>query len=131
MTKISIVIPHKGRDSLLLWHLKELQKQVFEDFEVIVILDEPVPETGMRWSDIHLSLRELENINLPIDVIFSGGGGPNGRTLGTLSSFFRKKLETQLNIPDPPFSFVPQSFVPVMQSELYYGIYAHQRRTNY
>jgi glycosyltransferase involved in cell wall biosynthesis len=57
---------------------------VFEDFEVIVILDEPEPDEGI-WHREHESLyQNLDNINLPVDVLFSGGGGPNSaRNRGT------------------------------------------------
>ena len=46
---ISVIIPHKGRDGLLIRHLYELQKQTFDDFEVIIVLDEPAPEEGFWY----------------------------------------------------------------------------------
>ena len=72
MTKISIVIPHKGRDSLLLWHLKELRNQVFDDFEIIVMLDMTIEESGSLAEQILIA-----NPSQDITVAYSGGRGPN------------------------------------------------------
>ena len=70
MTKVSIVIPHKGRDSILLWHLRELEKQTYQDFELIVVIDD------MCDSESYLA-NELPN------SLWSGGIGPGAsRNLG-------------------------------------------------
>ncbi len=52
MVGISYIIPHKGRDHMLLWHLRELNRQTFRDFEVIVVVDEDVSDLGtLNWEE--------------------------------------------------------------------------------
>ena len=79
MPAISIVIPHKGRDSILAWHLRELQNQSFDDFDVIVVLD-------MSRDDDDGAVAEqilVDNPGRRIAVKYSGGVGPGpSRNIG-------------------------------------------------
>lgn len=78
MDSISIVIPHKGRDNLLIKQLYALAQQTHGMFDVVIVLDEEVATDVVYWTiGNHSGLyRCLDNINLPVDVVFSGGGGP-------------------------------------------------------
>ena len=80
--KISIVIPHLGRDHLLADVLDRLNNQSFDDFEIIVVLDMTIDAAG--------SLAELiliEHPNQNITVAYSGGKGPaTARNIGARKS---------------------------------------------
>lgn len=68
---ISIVIPHRGRDAVLLETLRSLENQSFDAFDVIVVVDLPLGEEfGAVVNKVPTS------INLPIDIISGGGHGP-------------------------------------------------------
>ena len=68
MNDIGYIIPHYGRDSLLLWHLRELNKQTFKNFEVIVVVDDG-PEYDLKINP--------EDFNFKLRVEFLGRkGGP-------------------------------------------------------
>jgi glycosyltransferase involved in cell wall biosynthesis len=69
--KISYVIPHLGRDEVLLWHLKELNNQSFRDFEIIVVIDTTREKSGSLAEEIL-----IKNPGMNILVTHSGGTGP-------------------------------------------------------
>jgi glycosyltransferase involved in cell wall biosynthesis len=79
--KISYIIPHRGRDAILLWHLRELKHQSFKDFEIIISLDMTKREAG--------SLAEEILITYPgrnITVLYAGNGPAATRNKGALIS---------------------------------------------
>jgi glycosyltransferase involved in cell wall biosynthesis len=51
---ISVVIPHKNRQGLLKWHLDELSRQSFKDFEIIVADDHSheLPVISNKYSKV-------------------------------------------------------------------------------
>ena len=69
---VSVVIPHKGRDSLLSWQLRELKRQVFRDFEIIVVLDMTIEEAN--GLEVKILVKHPKQ---DITIVFSGGRGPN------------------------------------------------------
>lgn len=69
--RISVIIPHRGRDMLLLETLKSLEAQTFDDFDVIVVVDLPL---GDEFESVVNKIPV--SINLPVDIISSGGLGP-------------------------------------------------------
>lgn len=71
MDKIEVVIPHRGRDHLLLETLKSLEHQSFADFGVTVVVDLPL---GDEFSAVTSLIPT--SLNLPIDIISGGGNGP-------------------------------------------------------
>ncbi len=69
---VSVVIPHKGRDSLLSWQLRELKRQVFRDFEIIVVLDMTLEEAN--GLEVKILVKHPKQ---DVTIVFSGGRGPN------------------------------------------------------
>lgn len=76
--KISIVIPHLGRDHLLADVLDQLNNQSFDDFDIVVVLDMTPDESGSLAEKIL-----IEHPNQNITVSYSGGKGPaTARNIG-------------------------------------------------
>ena len=75
---ISVIIPHRGRDSLLLETLRSLERQSFESFDVVIVVD--LPE-GDNFDNV---VRKIPtSFNIPIEIISGGGKGPaTARNLG-------------------------------------------------
>lgn len=72
--QISYIIPHFGRDDVLMWHLSELNNQVFKEFEVIVVVD------ADEDYDLNINYNIL---NYPARIIYSGRNGPaTARNIG-------------------------------------------------
>ena len=83
MTKLTVVIPHWGRDELLFWHLRELKNQTYKDFDTIVILDEDKEEYDNGYgASLEDKIRELG-----AQVNWSGNTGPGeARNIGAQMS---------------------------------------------
>jgi GT2 family glycosyltransferase len=80
---ISYIIPHLGRDHVLAWHLKELENQSFDDFEVIIVLDEKESDSIWRNDKPFELTSTIGKASFPLEVWFSGGRGPAAtRNLG-------------------------------------------------
>jgi glycosyltransferase involved in cell wall biosynthesis len=83
--RISVVIPHLGRDHLLADVLEQLNNQSFDDFDVILVFDEEGPRQDRAWyhkiqADL---LNTIDSANYQIEVAFSGGRGPaTARNIG-------------------------------------------------
>lgn len=83
MGKITVVIPHWGRDELLFWNLRELKKQTYKDFDVIVVLDEDKEE----WDNGYGAALEDTVRELGAQVNWSGKTGPGeARNIGVQMS---------------------------------------------
>ncbi len=72
--KVSYVIPHYGDTNLLLRHLHELNGQAFNDFEVLVVIDDKGYKTNIK----------TKAYKYPLKVIFVGQnrGPATARNLG-------------------------------------------------
>jgi GT2 family glycosyltransferase len=57
MAKISYIVPHYGRDNILLWHLNELNKQSYADFDVIIVVDGPEDELQLDPRKYNFKIR--------------------------------------------------------------------------
>ena len=82
--KISVVIPHLGRDHLLADVLDRLNNQSFGDFDVIIVFDEEAPKNRPWYHKIPAELlNTIDTANYPIETRFSGGNGPaTARNIG-------------------------------------------------
>lgn len=72
--KVSYVIPHYGDTNILLRHLDELNRQIFNDFEVVVVIDDKGYKTGIK----------TKSYDYPLSIIFVGEnkGPATARNLG-------------------------------------------------
>ena len=59
--KISIVIPHLGRDHLLADVLDRLNNQSFDDFDVIIVFDEEAPKNQPWYYNVEPYLLNIVN----------------------------------------------------------------------
>jgi GT2 family glycosyltransferase len=74
VSKISYIIPTRGGDTTLLWHLGELNKQTFNDFEVIVVFDEEHSKKDI----------DVSKYRYPLKIAFVGShrGPASARNIG-------------------------------------------------
>ena len=63
--KIAYIIPHRGRDDILLWHLKELNQQSCKDLAVFVMYDGSEGEMNEKGEvPFHNLKREIDKLPL-------------------------------------------------------------------
>lgn len=77
---VSVVIPTKGRPKLLLRTIESVLAQTFQNFEIVVVIDGPDPDTVLMLQEFgHSKIRFFE---LPTSV-----GGSEVRNIGARASF--------------------------------------------